>query len=107
MKSLSENHGASKMNAEVDSNDKVTRRKSWCPANDPCRYCKDYQMGGTLRQACEKRPRGLKIPRRGKKNKRGEVLDDEEFTLKTERLRKPKEKKVEVAVLPKIDMKSQ
>lgn len=47
--------------------EKATRRKSWCDANDPCRFCRDYLMGGTLRQACLLRPKTLKKPRRGKK----------------------------------------
>lgn len=45
-----------------------SKRKSWCDENDPCRYCKDYRAGGTLRQACLLRPRNLKISRRKKGN---------------------------------------
>lgn len=49
--------------------EKASRRKSWCDAHNPCRFCKDYVLGGTLRQACLVRPKSLKKPRKGKKKK--------------------------------------
>lgn len=54
------------------SNQTSRRRRSWCDLNDPCRYCKDYISGGSLRQACLLRPKGLKKKRKLKDEKKEE-----------------------------------
>jgi hypothetical protein len=40
-----------------------SRRQRWC-GTEICKFCKDYDEGGSLRQACRLRPKELKRTRR-------------------------------------------